>query len=454
MTSSSPAATVRQEDVFDLKRAITAPRMLLFILGDVLGAGVYVLIGQIAGEVGGAVWAPLLLALCFAMFTAFSYAELVTKYPRAGGAAVFVQRAFRNPWLSFLTGFAMMSAAVMAAASLAVAFAGDYLAQFVTVPSTAAGLVFIGAVALLNLRGIEESMRVNVVLTIIEISGLGLAIVLGWATVAVGGGEPAQALQFPADMNVPLAILGGSVLAFYAFQGFETSANMAEEAIDPRRTYPRALLSALAIAGIVYLLVGLPLSMAVPVEALATSSGPLLEITRAAPIAFPPWLFSLIALLAVSNGALLFNIAASRLLYGMARENLLPSVFASLLPNRRTPPVAIAVTTLLAMALIATGSLRTLAETTVLLLVVVYLAVNASVLALRRQPVDVPHFRAPTIMPVLGLLSCLLVLTQQTAATLSRAGLLLLGGVALCAATRFAYRRQVPAGSHSAQSER
>ncbi|MGH8904968.1 MAG: APC family permease [Egibacteraceae bacterium] len=430
------AATAGQEELTDLKQAITFPRMLLFILGDVLGAGIYVLIGQVAGEVGGALWAPFLLALCFAAFTAFSYAELVTKYPRAGGAAVFVQRAFGNPLLSFLTGFAMMSAAVTAAASLSVAFAGDYLAQFVAVPGTLAALVFIVAVALLNLRGIEESMRVNVVLTIIEVSGLALVIALGWATVATGGGDPARALRFSGDASVPLAILGGSVLAFYAFQGFETSANMAEEAVDPRRMYPRALLSALGIAGVVYLLVGLALSIVAPVEALASSSGPLLAIIEAAPIAFPPWLFALIALLAVSNGALLFSIAASRLLYGMAREGLLPSVFATLLPRRRTPPLAIAVTTLLAAALIATGSLRTLAETTVMLLVLVYAAVNASALALRRRPVDVPHFRAPTIMPVLGLLSCLLVLTQQTAATVIRTLLLLVAGLALYAATR------------------
>lgn len=228
----------------DLKQAITLPRMLLFILGDVLGAGVYVLIGQIAGAVGGAVWAPFLLALVFALLTAFSYAELVTKYPQAGGASVFVQRAFGNPLLSFVTGFAMFSAAIAAGASLAAAFSGDYLAEFVTVQPTVAAIVFLALVALLNLRGIEESMRVNVVLTVIEVGGLLLAIVLGFATVAGGGGIPEQTTQFSADTSVPLAILAGAVLAFYAFLGFETSANVAEEAIDPRRTPTRSRCSA------------------------------------------------------------------------------------------------------------------------------------------------------------------------------------------------------------------
>jgi APA family basic amino acid/polyamine antiporter len=439
MTQDPIAA--EQGDVTDLKRAITLPRMLLFILGDVLGAGVYVLIGQIAAEVGGAVWAPFLLALAFAMLTAFSYAELVTKYPRAGGAAVFVHRAFHNSLLSFIVGFAMMSAAVTAAASLAVAFAGDYLSQFVAVNPTVAALVFIVLVAMLNLRGIEESMRVNVVLTVIELSGLLLVIVLGFATVAAGNGIPEQAMQFRTDTALPLAVLGGAVLAYYAFLGFETSANVAEEAIDPRRTYPTALLTALGIAGVVYLLLGLSLSMVVPVEELGGSTAPLLGVIQAAPIAFPEWLFSLIALLAVSNGALLFSIAASRLLYGMAREDLLPPVFASLLAGRRTPPVAIAVVTAVAAALIATGDLATLAETTVLLLVLVYIGVNAAVLALRRQPVDVPHFRAPTIMPVLALISCFIILTQQTAGTVGRAGAMLAVGLVLYGITRLALRR-------------
>lgn len=434
------AAEAEQGDVTDLRQAIGLPRMLLFILGDVLGAGVYVLIGEVAGAVGGAVWAPFLLALVFALLTAFSYAELVTKYPRAGGASVFVQRAFGNPLLSFVVGFAMMSAAVAAGASLAVAFAGDYLSQFITVQPIIAAIVFLALVALINLRGIEESMRVNVVLTVIEVSGLLLAIVLGFWTVANGDGDPARALQFSSDAPVPLAILSGAVLAYYAFLGFETSANVAEEAKDPRRNYPIALLTAMTIAGIVYLLLGLALSMVVPVEDLAGNTAPLLGIIEAAPIAIPSWLFSLVALLAVSNGALLFSIAASRLLYGMAREGLLPAPFGRL-TSRRTPLVAIILVTLLCMALVATGDLTTLAETTVLLLVLVFAAVNASVLVLRRHPVDAPHFRAPTIMPILALGSVVAILTQQTAATWSRAGILLVVGLVLYGINRLALRR-------------
>ncbi len=438
-------AQVEGETRTDLKRAITLPRMMLFILGDVLGAGVYVLIGQVAGAVGGAVWAPFLLALGFALLTAFSYAELVTKYPRAGGAAVFVQRAFGNTLLSFIIGFSMMSAAVTAAASLAVAFAGDYLAEFVAVPASGAAIVFLVAVALLNLRGIEESMKVNVVLTVIEVSGLFLAIALGWAAVAAGNAIPGQATQFAADTSVPLAILGGAVLAFYAFLGFETSANVAEETVNPARNYPRALFGGLLTAGVVYVLVGLAVSAAVPTEQLVASSGPLLEVVRVADVGLPPWVFGLIALIAVANGALLTSIMTSRLTYGMATDGLLPPVFARVLPRRRSPWVAIVVTTGVSMALALTGSLETLANTVVLLLLVVFVSTNAAVLVLRRDRVEHRHFRAPVVLPVLALVSCAVLLTRLDGAVWVR-GLLLVGvGVVLylvSAATRKATARR------------
>lgn len=110
-----------------LKQAITGPLLFLFILGDVLGAGIYALVGKVAGEVGGAIWVPLVFALLLAMLTAGSYAELVTKYPKAGGAAVFAERAFKVPVVSFLVGFCMLAAGVTSAAGLSLAFAGDYL---------------------------------------------------------------------------------------------------------------------------------------------------------------------------------------------------------------------------------------------------------------------------------------------------------------------------------------
>src|SRR5687768_3862419 len=144
-----------------LKRAIGRNMLLLFVVGDVLGAGIYALVGVVAGRVGGAAWASFMVALGLAVFTAFSYAELVTKYPHAGGAALYANKAFRLPFLTFIVMFAVMMSGITSASTLARAFGGDYLAEFVDVPTAAAALCFIAVVAAINARGIAESARVN-----------------------------------------------------------------------------------------------------------------------------------------------------------------------------------------------------------------------------------------------------------------------------------------------------
>ncbi|MEE6288384.1 APC family permease [Georgenia sp. MJ173] len=411
-----------------LRRGITPFLLFVFILGDVLGAGVYVLTGELAGDAGGIIWAPILVALVMALLTAASYAELVTKYPKAGGAAIFAQRAFRRPLVSFLVGFSMLAAGVVSVAGLAVAFAGDYLGTFFSVPVAVAAPVFLVLVALLNARGIKESVRSNLVMTVIEVGGLVVVIVLAGIALGSGKGDVARLTELPQGDGVVGAVLAASLLAFYSFVGFETSANVAEEVQDVSRVYPKALFGALAVTGLVYLLIALVSSAMVPADELAESSGPLLTVVEATGVAMPAWLFSLIALIAVANGALLTSIMSSRLVYGMADEGLLPSVLARVLPGRRTPWVAIVATTGLSIILAAVGTLAMLAETVVLLLLFVFLSTNLAVLVLRKDRVEHEHFRAPRLLPVLAILSCLVLLTQQTAQVwLLAAGLLLLG---------------------------
>ncbi|KTT03205.1 amino acid permease [Pseudomonas oryzihabitans] len=427
-----------------LKRAITLPMLLFFILGDVLGAGVYALAGTIAGRVGGALWAPLLLALLFALLTAASYAELVTKYPKAGGAAVFAERAFGRPWLSFLVGFSMLAAGVTSAAGLAVAFAGGYLQALVPWSPGWVCLGFLLLVGLLNARGIKESLSVNLVLTLIELSGLVLVIVAAGWFLLQGRGDPARLLEVDAP-SASLAILSAALLAFYSFVGFETSANLAEEVRDVSRVYPRALFGALLIAGVVYLLVGAGAALVLPLDQLKTSGAPLMDVLGASGLGVPTRLFAVIALIAVANGTLLTLIMASRLAYGMARQGLLPGVLGWVLPRRRTPGVAILATTAVAIALSFTSTLDVLAETVVLLLLVVFISTNLAVLVLKRESVDHPHFRVHWIFPVLALASCALLVAQQGGATWLRAGLMLLVGGVLYGLTRLAGTRPAEA---------
>lgn len=420
-----------------LKRGITGPLLFLFILGDVLGAGIYALMGVLSEDVGGALWAPLLVALLLALLTAGSYAELVTKYPKAGGAAVFAERAFRRPMVSFLVGFSMLAAGVTSAAGLALAFAGDYLRTFVDVPAVPAAMVFLVLVAALNARGISESVKSNVVMTVVELSGLLIVIVVVAVMVGGGRGDVGRVTEFPDGATPALAVLSG---AYYSFVGFETSANVIEEVRNPQKVYPTALFGALLTAGVVYVLVGIASATALSPDELAESSGPLLAVVGASGVGIPNWVFSAIALVAVANGALLTMIMSSRLSYGMAEQGLLPAVLTRVLPNRRTPWVAIVSTTVVAMLLTLAGDLSTLAETVVLLLLFVFISTNVAVLVLRRDTVEHSHFRVWTPVPVLGVGSCILLLTQQDAKVWLFGAILLAVGAVLYLVARVATR--------------
>jgi amino acid transporter len=410
--------------------------LTFFVIGDVLGAGIYALVGEVGAKSGGAIWAAFLLALALAFFTAFSYAELVTKYPRAAGAALYANRAFRRPFFTFMVAFAVVASGLASAATIARAFGGDYLSAFVSLPVAVVGIAFIAIISLINLRGIRESMRFNFVLTTIEITGLLLVIAIGAAALADGLGDPGRALEFKEGSSVFIALLSGAGLAFFALLGFEDSVNLAEESRRPRIDFPWALFGGLLVAGVIYLVVTVIASMVVPTGVLASSDGPLLEVTSVGPLAVPDKVFSGIALFALANGALINLIMASRLLYGMAGEGIVPLAFGRVHPVRRTPWVAIAFTAAVSMALLLTGGVGELAETTVLLLLIVFATVNASVLVLRRDTVAERHFTAPTAMPVIGIFVTVALMTTKDAETFGRAGALLLLGALLWFFTR------------------
>ncbi len=413
--------------------------LTFFVIGDVLGAGIYALVGEVAGKVGGAVWTSFLLAGVLAAFTATAYAELVTKYPQAAGAALYTHKAFKRPFATFLVAFAVMSSGVASAATLATAFGGDYLSEFVTLPKLLVGVVFIGLLALINFRGIKESVALNLGLTAIELTGLLLVTAIGLVFVLDGGGDPGRALEFTSGDAVPLAMLSGASLAFFALIGFEDSVNVAEETREPSRIFPPALFLGLGVALAIYILVTVIAAMAVPVDTLAGSDGPLLEVVQLGPLAMNTKVFSAIALFALTNGALINMIMASRLIYGMAQQGIVPREMGRVHGERRTPWVAIVFVAALAIMLLAVGDLESLADTTVLLLLIVFVCVNAAVLTLRRDRVEHDHWRAPTVLPALGVLACLGLIVQKAtedAVVFAYAGGLLALGAVLWAINR------------------
>lgn len=271
-----------------LRRAIGAPLLFAFIVGDTLGAGIYTLVGTMAADVGGALWIPLLIALVVALLTAGTYAELITKYPHAGGAARYVDRAFGIPYLSFLVGFLMMASGITTAAAFANAFAGDYMTALIDVPAAPAAVVFIILLTLINLRGVRESLTANLVASIIEVTGLVLVIVVAAIVLTSGNGEPSRLLEFAPDVPPLQGAFAASIVAFFSFLGFEAAANMAEEVRNPSKAYPRALFGAIATAAVVYLLIALGAVIVLPPAELAESTGPLLDVVEASGVGIPP----------------------------------------------------------------------------------------------------------------------------------------------------------------------
>ncbi len=426
-----------------LKRAIGPKLLILFVIGDILGTGIYATTGKVAGKVGGAVWLPFVIGFVVALLTAASYVELVGKYPKAAGAALYTQKAFRIPFLTFIIAFMVMCSGLSSASAAARAFSGDYFTEFTdAIPATLVAILFILALAALNLRGVSESVKTNVVLTLVELSGLAIVLAIGaWAVVS-GDGEPSRLGDFQATGTgyaLITSVLGATALGFFAFVGFEDSVNMAEETKDPVRSFPRAIFMGVAVTGTIYVLVALASSLLVDHRTLEKSSGPLLEVVKAGGVDFPPKLFALIALFAVTNSALINIMMASRLCYGMANERILPRVMGKVLSGRRTPVVGIVFVSALAIGLVSTGEIEGLGDTTAFLLLCVFAIVNVAVLVLRRDPVEHAHYRAPTVLPVLGAITALALaspLADREAEVYIRAGVLIAIGIALWAVNK------------------
>ncbi|MCI2423163.1 APC family permease [Saccharopolyspora sp. K220] len=438
-----------------LKKVMGPKLLLFFVVGDILGTTIYSLTGKVAGLVGGALWIPFLVAFVVAFLTAFSYLELVGKYPKAGGAPLYVHKAFGVHFLTFVIAFAVMCSGITSASSAAQAFSGDYLEGiFGEGVSSVSWLVAIGFLLLLaaiNFRGVGESVKMNVVLTCVELTGLAIVIVFGLYAIFAGAHsadvepDPSRLMQFNTETTPLLAITSATALAFFAMVGFEDSVNMAEETKNPAKNFPRALLLGMVITASIYLLIALITSTLVPTDKLAESDGPLLLVVKAAAPWFPPLLFSLIALFAVTNTALINMLMASRLVYGMSQEKIISRQFGRVHPTRRTPWVSILFTSLIAVILVSSLEIADLGSTTSLLLLAVFAVVNVAVLVLRKDKVEHQHFKAPTWMPVLGALTCAFFaspLSGRPATEYIIAGILLGIGVVFWAINYFVGGRQ------------
>ncbi len=444
----------------ELKRVMGPGLLLLFVVGDILGTGVYALTGDVAAEVGGAAWIPFLVAFLIATITAFSYLELVTKYPQAAGAALYAHKAFGVQFVTFLIAFVVMCSGITSASTASRFFAANFFEalhiDWGTTGIVVVALVFMLLLLMVNLRGVGESVKLNVGLTIIEITGLMLVIAVGLFAFTSGGDvdfSRVVAFDTASDKHWFMAVTAATSLAFFAMVGFEDSVNMAEETKDPVKTFPKVLLSGLGIAGLVYVVVAIVSVALVPIGTLEESETPLVEVVKAGAPGLPiEDILPFISMFAVSNTALINMLMASRLIYGMSRQHVLPPVLGKIHPTRLTPWIAIIFTTLIAFGLIFyvtafanSKAISLLGGTTSLLLLAVFAVVNVAVLVLRRDVQAAGgHFKTPTILPVIGCITSLYLVTPLSGRPGQQyvlAGILIVIGIVLFFITMAINRR-------------
>jgi len=415
--------TVDDEDS-GLRRSITGRQLFFYTLGDVLGSGIYVLIGLVAAAVGGAFWIAFAIGVTIAAITGAAYAELVTKYPQAAGAALYVNKAFGNTALTFMTTVSFLAASFAATGSLATGFSSYFATLWEGPPALLVSLVFLLALVVVNFIGITESVVLNMLMTFVEVAGLLIVMVIGVWYIAQGDADFGVLVDISVAGNPALAILAGIAFSFFAMTGFENTANVAEETIDPRRSFPRSLVGGMVVAGVVYVLVSMAAALTVPTDQLASSDAALLEVVKQGILPFSTdfmtTLFSIIALIAITNTTLVTVVTQPRILYGMAKEDVVPGVFAKIHATRRSPWVGLLFSGAVVAALLIVGHffqtgggidlVNRLALVTVVLLLAIYALVIVACLKLRGRDEDEDTFRANTPLLIVGLVGNLAIL--------------------------------------------
>ena len=360
-----------------LRRQLGLWSITLSGVGIVLGAGIYVLVGEAANEAGNATWLAFLLAAVLAGLTGFSFAELSAMMPEAGASAAYAREAF-GPRVAFVTGWLDVSVNVIGAAAVALGF-GGYLADLLGWDQRAIALATIVICAGIVYAGVRETVGLAVVFALVEASGLVLVIIVGAPELGsvslIGGGHGFS------------GVIVAAALVFFAYEGFEEIASLAEEARDPTKTIPRAIVLSVGVTAVLYVLVAMIATAVVPWERLADSSAPLARVVEAAASDRLGDAMSVIALFATFNTVLLLLATGARVIYGMANRRLLPRPLAAVSRSRGTPWAAAIAVASVACLFVFSGDIGYVAQVTNFAVFGQFLAVNGALIALRRaQP--------------------------------------------------------------------
>lgn len=387
-------------DAPSLKRVLTLPLLTLYGLGTTVGAGIYVLVGEVAGQAGYLAPVAFLLAALLAGVSALSFAELSVRFPVSAGEAVYVQEGFNSSAIASIVGFMVIGAGVVSSATIINGFAG-YFQRLVEIPDWAALTGISVLLVVIAIWGIAESVTIAAIVTVIEIGGL--LIIIGAAGVNLDN-VPTLTDQLSGTLEKPLiyGVLAGGVLAFYAFIGFEDMVNVVEEVKDVRRVMPRAIIWTVVITTLFYVTVSSVAVLTIPPVELSNSKAPLADIYEKA-TGGGAEMISLISVLAILNGALIQVVMASRVLYGLANKGLVHPAIAKIHPKTRTPIVATLVVGAMILTLALSFDLLSLAQVTSLITLTVFALVNFALvrIKLRNRSSD-PDKLVPLWVPIIG----------------------------------------------------
>lgn len=387
-----------------LRRSLSLPLLTLYGLGTTIGAGVYVLLGKVVQLAG--LYAPIsfILSCAIAAFSAFTFAELAARFPKSAGEAVYVHEGFNSRRFAILIGLLVVAAGTVSSATIVSGYVG-YLREFIDIADWPAILLTLIGLGCIAVWGITQSVTIAAIGTLIEIGGLVLIIWGGQSQLAEVPDRLPE-LMPPLDADIWLGIVGGGVLAFYAFLGFEDIVNVVEETREPERSLPRAIIATLLITLVLYTLLSVIGVLSLSVETLGESEAPLALLYRETTGASSGFIAA-IAIFSVLNGALIQIIMGSRVLYGMGAQGWLPEIFASV-GNRTQTPIFATVVIVLAVAVFAIWfPLVGLAQMTSFLALVVFASANAALIRLKHRIGDVGSgFRVPIWVPVVGLCVC------------------------------------------------
>lgn len=396
----------------ELKRHLGLFQTTMYGVGLILGAGIYVLIGEAAGIAGNAVWFSFILGAIIAAFTGLSYAELSSMYPKAAAEYVYVKNAFKNSFVAFIVGWLIIFTAIVSASTVALGF-GGYFAGFYDLPVAISAVLLIIALSFVNFYGIRESSWANTIFTIVEISGLALIIFIGFTFTNTA---PVNYFESPSGIN---GVFAAIALIFFAFIGFQNIANIAEETKNPTRVLPRALILSISITAAIYILVSIAAVSVLNWQDLGQSIAPLADVAGRALGSGGQVTLSAIALFATTNTVLIMLVAGSRIVYGMAQHNSLPSFLGKIHTKTRTPWIAVFVVMAVAVAFASAGNIVTIANITVFTIIITFSLVNLSLIWLRYKEPNVERpFRVPLnigrfpVLPLIGLVTSAFGVTQ------------------------------------------